>query len=128
MKDRVIFWLSTGFIFLFEGMMPLATWVFAPQYVNVGTKPLGYPDYFAYALIVCKIVGVLGLVTTSLPSRQKEWIYAGFTFNVLFATLSHLVVDGPVFDSFFPLLILAVLAVSYHYNFKLFSTAPSVPA
>ena len=77
MKNKIIFWLATGFIFLFEGLMSLGTLVFAPEYVNVGTKPLGYPDYFAYALIVCKVLGATALVIRKLHPKIREWAYAG---------------------------------------------------
>ena len=41
-KTKLVFWVSTVFIFLFEGVMPMSTLLFAPQYTNVGTSPLGY--------------------------------------------------------------------------------------
>ena len=56
-RTKIIFWVCTVFIFLFEGIMPLSTLLFAPEYTNVGTKPLGYPDYFANALVVFKFLG-----------------------------------------------------------------------
>ncbi|HPN71282.1 MAG TPA: DoxX family protein [Saprospiraceae bacterium] len=118
-KNRVLFWASTGFIFLFEGMMPLITLLFATEYATAGTKPLGYPDYFAYALIVCKVLGATAIILPQLPDKIKEWAYAGLTFNMIFAVISHVVVDGFLFVSFFPLIILAILAVSYYYNSKL---------
>jgi hypothetical protein len=118
-KDNLIFWVATIAIFLFEGAMPLATMLFAPQYMNAGTKPLGYPDYFAQALIVFKVLGATALVVPQVPGRVKEWAYAGLTFNLIFAVISHVAVDGAVADSFFPFIILAVLAVSYLYFHKL---------
>ncbi len=118
-KDKIIFWVATGFISLFEGLMPLSTLLFAPEYINVGTKPLGYPDYFSVALIIFKVLGTVALLIPNLNARVKEWAYAGLTFSLIFATISHLAVDGWVFDSFFPLIILGVLAVSYSYNRRL---------
>jgi hypothetical protein len=118
-KDKIIFWTSTCFLFLFEGMMPLSTLLFASQYMNAGTKPLGYPDYFAVALIICKVLGAVAISLPQVPHRIKEWAYAGLTFNLIFAVISHLVVDGPQMVSFFPLIILAILMVSYHYHYKL---------
>lgn len=119
--NKIIFWGATIFIALFEGAMPLSTLLFARQYFNAGTKPLGYPDYFAVALIICKIAGSLALVIPTLPSKVREWAYAGFTFNLLFATLSHVIVDGFLIVSFFPLLIWAILGVSYFYNARIYA-------
>ncbi len=56
-KTKIIFWVTTIFIFLFDGIMPVSTLLFTPEYTYVGTRPLGYPDYFALALIFCKFAG-----------------------------------------------------------------------
>lgn len=68
-KNNIIFWVATAIIILWEGLMPLATLLFAPQYATAGTKPLGYPDYFAYTLIICKVLGVQPL--PCLKCRQS---------------------------------------------------------
>lgn len=52
MKYKILFWVSTTIIFLWEALMPMGTLLFAPEYVNAGTKPLGYPDYFAVTLVL----------------------------------------------------------------------------
>lgn len=118
-KDKIIYWTATIFILLFEGLMPLATLLFAPQYATAGTEPLGYPNYFAYALIVCKILGVIAITLPQVSLRVKEWAYAGFTFNLLFAALSHAVVDGNIGFVIMPIVILGILAVSYYYADKI---------
>jgi hypothetical protein len=112
-KTKVIFWVSTVFIFLFEGIMPLSTLLFAPQYTNAGTKPLGYPDYFAVLLVLFKFSGALVLLLPSIPNRLKEWAYAGLTFNLIFALISHAVVDGNIGFVLLPAGIMAILAMSY---------------
>ncbi|MBK8686690.1 MAG: DoxX family protein [Bacteroidetes bacterium] len=65
------------------------------------------------------IKGVLALCIPLIPKRIKEWAYAGFTFDFLFATISHAVIDGINFQTFFPLIILGILSVSYFYYHKL---------
>lgn len=118
-KQKTIFWIATTIILLWEGVMPLSTLLFAPHYATAGTKPLGYPDYFAYALIICKVLGVLAIALPPIPAKIKEWAYAGLTFNLLFAVLSHLVVDGnPMFIAL-PLVVMMLLALSYYYNAQL---------
>lgn len=59
-----------------------------------GTRRLGYPEYFGTALVVFKILGVLAMVIPQIPKRIKEWAYAGFAVDFIFATISHGAVDG----------------------------------
>ncbi|UNZ00338.1 DoxX family protein [Zhouia spongiae] len=118
-KNRLIFWIATSIIFLWEGLMPLSTLLFAPEYFNAGTKPLGYPDYFAYALIICKVLGATAIMLPKLPSKLKEWAYAGLTFNLIFAVISHIVVDGNIGYILTPIVIGGILTISYIYNLKI---------
>ncbi len=116
-KDKLIYWTATMIIFLFEGVLPALTSQTAMA--KEGIKHLGYPEYFGNALVVFKIAGVLLLIIPQMPKRFKEWAYAGFTFNFIFATISHCAVDGIHFQSFAPLIVLAVLLVSNLYYNKL---------
>jgi hypothetical protein len=118
-KTKIIFWVATAIIILWEGVMPLSTLLFAPEYVNAGTKPLGYPDYFAYTLVICKVLGVVAISFPKTPSKLKEWAYAGLTFNLIFAFISHACVDKNISYMLMPLVVLGILAVSYVYNNKI---------
>ncbi|MDD7886941.1 DoxX family protein [Flavivirga sp. 57AJ16] len=118
-KIKIIFWVATSIIFLMEAVMPLGTLLFAHEYFNAGTKPLGYPDYFAYTLIICKILGATVLMFPKLPEKLREWAYAGLTFNLIFAVISHIVVDKNISYIVMPIIVGAILAVSYIYNQKL---------
>ena len=118
-KNKIIFWISTSIIFLWEGLMPLGTLLFAPEYANAGTKPLGYPDYFAYALIICKVLGATAIMIPKLPVKLREWAYAGLAFDLIFATYSHIVVDGNIGFIMLPVIIGIILAVSYIYKNKI---------
>lgn len=118
-KAKIFFWISTSIIFLWEGLMPLSTLIFAPEYFNAGTKPLGYPDYFAYSLIICKVLGSSAIMLPKLPEKLREWAYAGLTFNLIFATLSHMVVDKNISYILMPIVVAAVLAVSYFTKQKI---------
>lgn len=118
-KNKIIFWLTTIIIALMEGAMPLVTWIATPQYMTVGTKALGYPDYFAYTLMVAKILGVIAIVLPKTPNTIKEWAYAGFTFNLLFAFISHYIIDKEIGNMIMPLVVLVILFVSYVYSKKI---------
>jgi hypothetical protein len=116
-NQKIIFWVTTTLIFLFEGVMPALT--SQTELAKEGIRHLGYPEYFGNALVVFKILGTLSLMIPQVPGRIKEWAYAGFTFNFLFASISHFAVDGMNFQSFFPLIVLAVLVASYRSFHKL---------
>ena len=121
-KNRIIFWVATTIIILWEGVMPLTAWLLAPEQATVGTAPLGYPDYFAYALIVCKALGVLAISLPGVPAKLREWAYAGLTFNLIFAFISHACVDKNIGFMIMPLVVLGILAVSYVYGNKIRAT------
>ncbi|HTM97200.1 MAG TPA: DoxX family protein [Pedobacter sp.] len=118
-KNKIIFWVATTILILWEGVMPLSTVFFSPEYVTVGTRPLGYPDYFAYTLIICKALGVFAIAYPKTPARLREWAYAGLAFNLIFAFISHACVDKNISYMLMPLAVLAILAVSYIYNDKI---------
>lgn len=115
-KNKIIFWAATTIIVLWEGVMPLGTWLFAPQYMTAGTDPLGYPEYFAYALVVCKVLGVIAISFPNVPVKLREWAYAGLTFNLIFAFISHAAVDKNIGFMVMPLVVLGILAISYIYQ------------
>ncbi len=119
-RNKIIFWVATAIIILWEGVMPLGTILFAPQYANAGTKPLGYPDYFAYALIICKALGVIAISYPKTPAKLREWAYAGLTFSLIFAFISHAYVDQNMVYMLLPLIVLGILSVSYIYNQKIY--------
>lgn len=102
-----------------EAVMPITTWIFAPEFMTVGTKALGYPDYFAYSLVIAKILGVIAIALPKIPSKLKEWAYAGLTFNLIFAFISHSCVDKNIGYMIMPLVFLGILSVSYIYYQKI---------
>ena len=113
--QRIIFWVSTSLIAAFEGVLPALT--SQSEMAKEGISHLGYPQYFGNALVVFKVLGVLVLMIPAFPRRLREWAYAGFAFDFIFATISHICVDGFTPLSLFPLAVLAVLAASYiSYN------------
>lgn len=117
-KHKIIFWIATAIIILWEGIMPLSTVLFTPEYVTLGTDPLGYPDYFAYALIYCKVLGVIAISFPKIPVILREWAYAGLTFNLIFAFISHACVDQNILYMLMPLIVLGILALSYVYKYR----------
>lgn len=115
-KNKTFFWVATSIIILWEGIIPLATVLFAPDQVTVGTQALGYPDYFTYALIICKIIGVVAISVPALPVKLKEWAYAGLFFNLLFALISHACVNQNFIFMLLPIVVMGILSISYIHN------------
>ena len=116
-KTKTIFWSSTVLIFLFEGVMPAFT--SQTELAKEGIRHLGYPDYFGIALTVCKILGTLAIIVPQVPGRLKEWAYAGLTFDFTFAAISIWAVDGFGPTILIPVVVFAVLMVSYTSYHKL---------
>ena len=116
-KDKIIYWTTTIIIALFEGVMPALT--SQTELAKEGLRHLGYPEYFGNAIVIFKVVGVIVLLIPQVPKRIKEWAYAGFAFDFMFATISHGAVDGINGQTFLPLVIFAILVVSYLYYHKL---------
>jgi hypothetical protein len=110
-KTIIIFWVSTILIFLFEGVLPALTG--HTEMAKEGIRHLGYPDYFRTPLNIFKILGTLALIIPQVPARLKEWAYAGLTFDFIFASISLWAVDGFSPLVFFPMIVLAVLMLSY---------------
>ena len=116
-RIKIIYWITTTIIFLFEGVMPALT--SNTQLAIDGIRHLGYPDYFRVMLTAFKIAGTLVLILPMISSRYKEWAYAGLGITFIAAFISHTTIDGLSFQSLFPLIILAILATSYICYHKL---------
>jgi len=111
-KATIIFYVSTGIIFLMEGLLPALT--SQTQLAKEGIRHLGYPAYFGQMLVVFKVAGAVALILPQVPKQIKEWAYAGFAFEIIAASISHGAIDGTGnFQTYFPLLFLAILAISY---------------
>ena len=119
-RNKIIYWSATVLIFLFEGVLPALT--SQTKLAKEGITHLGYPEYFGNAFVVFKVLGALVLIIPKIPNRVKEWAYAGFAFDFIFAFISLCVVDGFVGQTFFPLIVFGVLIVSYIFYHKTFGT------
>ena len=65
-----------------------------PQVAEAFTH-LGFPGYFRVELSWAKLLGVV-LLLARVPSRLKEWAYAGFAITLGSALIAHVSVgDGP---------------------------------
>jgi uncharacterized membrane protein YphA (DoxX/SURF4 family) len=110
MARTIIYWITTGLLAamsLFAGFAYLSG---SPQAVQ-GFAHLGYPQQLRIILGIAKPLGAIALLVPGMP-KLKEWAYAGFTFSWISACVAHyLAKDGA--EAFMPLVLLALLAVSY---------------
>ncbi|HEY8934909.1 MAG TPA: DoxX family protein [Cyclobacteriaceae bacterium] len=118
-KNKIIYWVTTSIIFLFDAVMPALT--SHTQLAVEGIRHLGYPDYFRVQLTVFKVIGGILLIFPQVPARYKEWAYVGFGISFISASIGHAVVDGVDFQTFFPLIIFAILIISYVEYHKIWS-------
>ncbi|MEP6951110.1 MAG: DoxX family protein [Ginsengibacter sp.] len=114
---KIIYWTTTILIFLLDGLIPALT--SNTELARQGISHLGYPDYFRVMLTFFKITGALVLILPVIKGRYKEWVYAGFGINFICAATSHWAVDGFGGQVIFPLIALAILAVSYVFYHRM---------
>lgn len=109
---KTLYWIATGIILLFEGVMPALTGT--SEMARAGMEHLGYPPYFGLMLAVFKVLGVLALVLPFVPKILREWAYGCFVVELISATWSHAFVDGWTSgQTYFPLVVLAIVLTSY---------------
>lgn len=111
-RDKIIYWSTTALAalgFLMSAFMYLGR---SPE-LMAGFSKLGYPVYFVMLLGTAKLLGAIALLVP-LPSKIKEWTYAGFTFTLVGAVWTHIATHTPFVA---PLVFLLVVASSYiFYN------------
>jgi len=118
-KDEIIYWVSTGVIgamMLFSGYSYFAN----PQMVE-GFKHMGFPDFFRVELGIAKIIGALILLIPQIPTKIKEWAYAGFIITFVSAAITHINAGDPTPNVITPLVMLVALLVSNFYLSKVTS-------
>lgn len=116
-KHKIIFWITTGLIFLLEGVMSAFTG--HSEMSIAGITHLGYPLYFVSLIVVFKVAGSLALIIPQIPARIKEWAYAGFGFDFLCAFISIWIVDGFGVALALPFVAMVILVLSYTSYHKL---------
>ncbi len=116
-KQKIIFWITTGIIFLFEGVLVAFT---SQREMSIqGITGLGYPLYFVSMIAVFKVIGTLALIIPQVPARVKEWAYAGFGIDFLCAFISIWVVVGFGSGLLLPFVFMILLVLSYRSYHKI---------
>ena len=108
---NIAYWIATiltAFVFLSGG----ATYLAGVKEPLEGMAALGYPRYFVTILGVWKVLGGLAILAPRTP-RLKEWAYAGITFDLTGAAMSHAAMRDPAWHVAVPLVILVIAAASW---------------
>lgn len=89
----IAFWIVTA-LFCLQMAFTAYAQLSLPQVAEMFTH-LGFPAYFRVELSWVKLLGVIVLLAP-VPSRLKEWAYAGFAITLGSALVAHFSVgDAP---------------------------------
>lgn len=110
--NKIIFYAATA---LFSGIMLFSITMYLTQteVIQDAFNKMGYPSYLVYPLAIAKILGLFVLWYPKF-STLKEWVYAGFFFNVILAFFAHVMIsDGQQLFSIFAFLFLTTSYLFY---------------
>ena len=79
---------------------------------------MGYPIYLMGFLAVLKLLGVVALLQNKYKTI-KEWAFAGFSFTLIGAAVSHACVNDQILFIIMPVVFLAILFALYYFWRKL---------
>ena len=120
-RNKIIYWILTVLMFV-----PGTLGAFAEVFTNGPASIvkimvfLGFPLYIMKILGVAKIFGGIAILTGKLP-RLKEWAYAGFAFDYLGATASHLIRHDFVY-ALFPFSFFLIMMYTYFLWYRTAAT------
>lgn len=109
-QQKIVYWIATALI---SAMMLFSSYsyVMNPD-MEMAFTHLGFPSYFRVELAIAKVIGAI-LLVLPVPPVTKHWVYAGFSFTYVSASLAHFMAGDPIIFWVSPLLFLGVLLISY---------------
>jgi len=115
---KIIYYSSTGLISL---AMLFSTYAYLTKPELKGAfQHLGFPDYFRIELAVAKCMAAIAIW---LPVRLlKEAAYIGLAISFVSAAIAHIASGDPTGHIIYPLVVLAILIVSYITHNKMNKT------
>jgi putative oxidoreductase len=120
-RIKIVYWVSTGVFSIV--MLTLALGYLTSEHLKAAFSHLGFPEYFRIEMAVAKFIGIGGLLLPGVKRRAKEWIYAGFAFTLCSGFISHFALGDAAGSLILPLIMMAILIVSYQAFQKLGSRA-----
>lgn len=124
-KRHTFYWVSTGLL-VAQLTISAILLITRPPIVTTVVQHLGYPEYFPVFLGLAKLLGAIAIIQP-WSATLKEWAYAGATFDLLAASLSHLAVHDSAKDVAEPWLIMVLIASSYITYMRAKRSVPGSP-
>jgi uncharacterized membrane protein YphA (DoxX/SURF4 family) len=115
-KINIIYWIFTGILLALMGLGAIPDLLSMPDAL-AEFKRLGYPEYLSAFMGAVKILGVIAILIPGYP-RIKEWVYAGFVFDITGATYSNIASGTPIVQVLPFLIGYTLIIVSYIYHHK----------
>lgn len=84
----ILYWIFTGLLLVFMALTSIPEAFSVPSAITL-FKHLGYPPYLLPFLGIGRLLGVVALAIPGFP-RIKEWVYAGFVFDLTGALYSSI--------------------------------------
>ena len=110
MARKIVYWVSTAVACL--ALLGSLTYLTGSEEVVQGFAKAGYPQHLRIVLGIAKPVAAIVLLLPGF-ALLKEWAYAGVTFALVMATISAYLSGDGVKTWILPLVLLALVAVSY---------------
>ena len=110
MVRKIVYWGSTGLVSL--ALLGSLTYLTGSPEVVAGFAKAGYPQHLRIVLGIAKPVAAIVLLLPGF-ALLKEWAYAGVTFALVMAFISAYLTGDGVKTWSLPLVLLALLVVSY---------------
>ena len=115
-KINIIYWIFTGLLLAAMGLGAIPDLLSMPDALAV-FKQLGYPAYLSPFMGAIKLLGVIAILIPGFP-RIKEWVYAGFVYDLTGATYSSIAIGTPILQVLPMLIGYALIIISYIYHHK----------
>jgi amino acid permease len=110
MARKIVYWTSTALACL--ALLGSLSYLTGSAEVVAGFAKAGYPQHLRIVLGIAKPVAAIVLLLPGI-ALLKEWAYAGVTFALVMATISAYLSGDGVKTWILPLVLLALVAVSY---------------
>jgi hypothetical protein len=110
-RKKIIYWTSTTLVAL--GVITSGFLYFTSPMMIAEFKHFGFPYYFRMELGTAKIFGGFALLLPMIPSKIKEWAYAGLGITFISAIIAHSAVGDGFATLIGPFFFLFLLIVSY---------------
>jgi uncharacterized membrane protein YphA (DoxX/SURF4 family) len=115
-KTTILYRIFTALLILFMAPGAVMEIMHVPSSDAI-LEHLKYPLYLSSFLGTAKLLGSIALLVPGFP-RIKEWVYAGFVFDLTGATWSGLASGDPIVAMLPMLLGYAFIALSYTFYHK----------